>query len=185
MSAREGRGKLPYSWRPASIRLVMALGCRSRSFIRSVSFSLSFLLLVSVELELIWKPTQDRESRWWVFLKPSKWMGRVPSNRPLNQGLKCNFTCQQDPTAMSSHGTKPCNGMQPHAHMTAHHSTRNSNPYPYCHVSSSNNLAMSSHGTKPCNGMQPHAHMTAHHSTRNSNPYPYCHVSSSNNLGLE
>uniref|UniRef100_A0A2P2L3E2 Beta-amylase n=1 Tax=Rhizophora mucronata TaxID=61149 RepID=A0A2P2L3E2_RHIMU len=45
MSARAGRGKLPYCLRPASIRLVMARRWRSRSFVLSFSFSLSLLPL--------------------------------------------------------------------------------------------------------------------------------------------
>lgn len=42
MSARAGRGKFPYCRKPASIRLVMARRCRSRSFVRSFSLSRSF-----------------------------------------------------------------------------------------------------------------------------------------------
>lgn len=43
ISARAGRGKSPYCLRPASILLVIARRCRSRSLVLSFSFSLSLL----------------------------------------------------------------------------------------------------------------------------------------------
>lgn len=76
MSARAGRLKLPYWRRPASMRLVMARRWRSRSLVRSFSFSRSLRPGLAAAAAAAAKPRGRRwggggwgrkaeESRWW------------------------------------------------------------------------------------------------------------------------
>ncbi|GER32133.1 TIR-NBS-LRR type disease resistance protein [Striga asiatica] len=51
---------------------------------------------------------------------------------------RTNIKSKRVPASIGLYGTKPCNGMQPHAPMTAQHRTRIANPY--CYVSSSSVL---------------------------------------------
>lgn len=67
MSARAGRGKLPYCRRPASIRLVIARRWRSLSLVRSFSFSLSLLpfeVVVDASPEAAEAAAKPRGRRW-------------------------------------------------------------------------------------------------------------------------